>query len=61
MPKQTVLSPVDIYGNGFGHITDIQVGPDGSLYILSIPPEQVLDIYESNPRNDGVIYKISKK
>ncbi len=59
MPKQAAFSPV--FGNGFGHITDIQVGPDGSLYILSIPPEQEHGNIESNPRNDGVIYKISKK
>ena len=59
MPKQAAFSPV--FGIGFGHITDIQVGPDGSLYILSIPPEQVLDIYEIYPRDDAVIYKISKK
>ena len=31
MPKQAVLFHVDILGNGFGHITDIQVGPDGNL------------------------------
>jgi glucose/arabinose dehydrogenase len=32
-----------IFGKGFGVITDIQVGPDGYLYILGI---------------DGTIYKI---
>ncbi|HKQ21009.1 MAG TPA: PQQ-dependent sugar dehydrogenase [Nitrososphaeraceae archaeon] len=26
-----------IFGNGFGAITDIQLGPDGYLYILSVP------------------------
>ena len=61
IPKQATLSPVDILGNGFGHITDIQVGPDGDLYILSISTEQEPGNIESNPRNDAVIYKISKK
>ena len=35
-----------IFGEGFGRITDIETGPDGSLYILS---------YE-----DGKIYRITK-
>ena len=34
------------FGTGFGSITDIEVGPDGLLYVLSF--------------NDGVLYKIYK-
>jgi glucose/arabinose dehydrogenase len=34
-----------IFGSGFGGITDIETGPDGSLYILSY--------------DEGTIYKIS--
>lgn len=34
-----------IFGSGFGGITDIETGPDGSLYILSY--------------DEGIIYKIS--
>jgi aldose sugar dehydrogenase len=34
-----------VFGSGFGGITDIETGPDGLLYVLSI--------------NDGIIYKIS--
>jgi aldose sugar dehydrogenase len=33
------------FGSGFGGITDIETGPDGSLYILSY--------------DDGIIYEIS--
>jgi aldose sugar dehydrogenase len=35
-----------MFGTGFGSITDIEVGPDGLLYVLSF--------------NDGVLYKIYK-
>ncbi len=34
------------FGTGFGSITDIEVGPDGLLYVLSF--------------NDGILYKIYK-
>ena len=37
-----------IFANGFGRITDLEIGPDGYLYVLS-------------SEDDGVaLYKISK-
>jgi glucose/arabinose dehydrogenase len=37
-----------IFANGFGRITDLEIGPDGYMYVLS---------YE----DDGaILYKISK-
>jgi len=36
-----------LFGTGFGCITDLEFGPDGSLYVVSI--------------TDGVIYKITPK
>ena len=36
-----------IFGKGFGVITDLQVGPDGYLYVL---------VYD---KDDGRIYRIS--
>jgi glucose/arabinose dehydrogenase len=39
-----------IFGHGFGRITDIKVGPDGYLYILSVNP---------NAGKEGMIYRIS--
>jgi len=38
-----------IFGRNFGVITDLQVGPDGNLYVLS------------NYKRDGTIFKISAK
>ncbi len=35
-----------IFGNGFGVITDLQVGPDGYLYVL---------VYD---KDDGRVYRI---
>ena len=43
MDDNQEFAPI-IFGTGFGGITDIQTGPDGFLYILSI--------------GDGAIYKI---
>ncbi|MDF0681511.1 MAG: hypothetical protein P0116_11170 [Candidatus Nitrosocosmicus sp.] len=62
MPDFDVAS-FPIFGRGFGHITDIQVGPDGNMYILAINPENIVDFDHSkgNQGMDGVIYKISKK
>jgi aldose sugar dehydrogenase len=37
-----------IWGKGFGIITDIQVGPDGYLYILSV----------NLPQDRGTIFRI---
>jgi aldose sugar dehydrogenase len=34
------------FGSGFGGITDIETGPNGSLYVLSY--------------DDGIIYEISR-
>jgi aldose sugar dehydrogenase len=37
-----------IFANGFGRITDLEIGPDGYLYVLSF-------------EDDGaILYKISK-
>ncbi|HYG00752.1 MAG TPA: PQQ-dependent sugar dehydrogenase [Candidatus Saccharimonadales bacterium] len=48
-------------GKGFGHITDMQVGADGNIYVLSLlradDPERTID--DENIR-EGVIYRISK-
>jgi aldose sugar dehydrogenase len=48
-PKQidalTDLLGSNLFGSGFGGITDIETGPDGNLYILSF--------------DDGIIYEIS--
>jgi glucose/arabinose dehydrogenase len=38
-----------IFANGFGGITDIKVGPDGYVYILSFK------------MGSGIIYRISHK
>jgi len=38
-----------IFGRNFGVITDLQIGPDGNLYILS------------NYKHDGTIFKITAK
>ncbi len=38
-----------IFGRNFGVITDLQIGPDGNLYVLS------------NYKHDGTIFKISQK
>jgi len=38
-----------IFGRNFGIITDLQIGPDGNLYLLS------------NYKHDGTIFKISPK
>jgi hypothetical protein len=35
-----------MFGTGFGSITDLEIGPDGFLYVLSF--------------NDGILYKIYK-
>jgi glucose/arabinose dehydrogenase len=41
------------FGNGFGGITDIETGPDGSLYVLS-DADLITDTDD-----DGIIYEIS--
>jgi hypothetical protein len=33
-----------IFAGGFGGITDIQVGPDGNLYVLSYPYGKIFRI-----------------
>lgn len=68
-------SPIDLFpifnqtnspiiGRGFGHIADIQVGPDGNLYILSIRSEnrESLEVFD-NSEDDyiGSIYRIVKR
>ena len=37
-----------IFAGGFGGITDIQVGPDGYLYILSYPYGKIYRILPIN-------------
>jgi hypothetical protein len=37
------------FGRNFGIITDLQIGPDGNLYVLS------------NYKHDGTVFKISAK
>jgi aldose sugar dehydrogenase len=49
-----------VFGRGLGHITDIQRGPDGNLYILSVSTSEGHSSFE-NTGNGGIIYKISKK
>jgi glucose/arabinose dehydrogenase len=41
------------FGSGFGGITDIETGPDGSLYVLS--DEDLI----TDTDDDGIIYEIS--
>jgi len=42
------LSNDAIFANGFGRITDLEIGPDGLMYVLS-------------SEDDGaILYKISK-
>ena len=38
-----------IFGRNFGIITDLQIGPDGNLYVLS------------NYKRDGTIFKVDAK
>jgi hypothetical protein len=41
-----------VFGQGFGGITDIEVGPDGYLYVVSIGQEKIFKIvpgdYDAN-------------
>lgn len=48
-----------VFGAGFGNITDIEVGPDGYLYVLSLKgySHQNKEL-QPPPDRDGVIYKI---
>ncbi len=57
------FSTPNVFGRGFGHISDIQVGPDGDLYILSVDPDKTeyLETYEKHSESTGAIYKIVKK
>jgi glucose/arabinose dehydrogenase len=41
-----------IFGYGFGRITDIKIGPDGYLYILSANPTVAAG-------KEGMIFRIS--
>ena len=68
-------SPIDLFpifnqtdypiiGRGFGHIADIQVGPDGNLYILSIRSEnrESLEVFDKSEDDYiGSIYRIVKR
>ena len=53
-----------IIGRGFGHITDIQVGPDGNLYVLTISSKdrESLEVFDGSEGDYiGTIYKIHEK
>ncbi len=54
------LTGYPIFGRGFGHVMDIQVGPDGNLYVLSMGDieEDETNFYVNN--NTGTIYRIVK-
>ncbi len=47
-----------LFGEGFGCITDIEFGPDGYLYVVSISDNAIYRIYQ-NLINES--YTISKK
>jgi aldose sugar dehydrogenase len=55
------MSSYPILGKGFGAITDIQVGPDGNLYILTIgaEDEDAVKPWKSD-KNSGIVYRIVK-
>jgi glucose/arabinose dehydrogenase len=55
MPKE--LEPI-IFGIGFGAITDMQIGPDGYLYLLSIRQFGPLDTPLGKYESKGTIYRI---
>jgi hypothetical protein len=61
LPKLNFIP--NVFGRGFGHISDIQVGPDGDLYVLSVDPDKIeyLESYEKHTESKGTIYKIVKK
>jgi aldose sugar dehydrogenase len=50
-----------IFGKGFGHITDIQMGPDGNLYVLALLGDDDTErsIADKNI-TEGAIYRITK-
>jgi hypothetical protein len=50
-----------IFGKGFGHITDIQMGPDGNLYVLALLGDDATErsIADKNV-TEGAIYRITK-
>jgi glucose/arabinose dehydrogenase len=60
-----------IFGQGFGAITDIEVGPDGYLYVMSIHqggpncnpkhPEQALACIKYNSGIEGSVYRIIRR
>jgi hypothetical protein len=45
--NSTLADPI-IFGSGFGGITNIHVGPDGYLYIVSIVNEKIYKITPGN-------------
>jgi aldose sugar dehydrogenase len=55
-----------VFGHGFGGITDIKVGPDGYLYILSLyegggnclPPHVTKDCVTYSSSTGGTIFRI---
>jgi glucose/arabinose dehydrogenase len=48
-----------IFGQGFGGITDMQVGPDGYLYVLSLSSGG--DDCLTNPKENCIDYNLSNK
>jgi hypothetical protein len=44
-----------IFGQGFGTITDLQIGPDGYLYVLTLAGTiyRIVPSFDSSASNDG--------
>jgi aldose sugar dehydrogenase len=49
-----------VFAAGFGNITDIDVGPDGYLYVLSLKSYHQGKEFQLPFEEEGVIYKIDK-
>ena len=51
--KHSVLESESLlFGTGFGVGTDIQTGPDGGLFVVSVSSGSVYEIYRTQPDND---------
>lgn len=51
-----------MFGNGFGQITDMQMAPDGSLYVLSLlGPDDPERSTADKSIVEGALYRITKK
>jgi len=54
------LEPV-IFGQGFPRISDLEIGPDGYLYVVSLGDRCHPILSQSTPEYQGTIYKIFPK